>query len=77
MNDKKVKNNSLMKKIAIGFLSIFGLGVALVSIFVMVILFNTPHINPKNMVFAENSIIYDSKNKANIRQIHTKYVVFV
>ncbi|MEN2256940.1 hypothetical protein AAIB48_03910 [Paraclostridium benzoelyticum] len=47
MSDKKVKKSSLMKKIAIGFLAIFGLGVASVSIFVMAILFNTPDIDPK------------------------------
>ncbi|GKZ07154.1 transglycosylase domain-containing protein [Paraclostridium bifermentans] len=77
MSDKKVKKNSLMKKIAIGFLAIFGLGVASVSIFVMAILFNTPDIDPKNMVFAENSIIYDSNNKVTetIQGAESRYVV--
>ena len=72
-----MKKNSLMKKIAIGFLAIFGLGVASVSIFVMAILFNTPDIDPKNMVFAENSIIYDSNNKVTetIQGAESRYVV--
>ncbi|WP_250674333.1 transglycosylase domain-containing protein [Paraclostridium ghonii] len=77
MGDKKVKKNSLMKKLAIGFLAIFGLGVASVSIFVMAILFNTPDIDPKNIVFAENSIIYDSNNKVTetIQGAESRYVV--
>ncbi|GAA0712921.1 transglycosylase domain-containing protein [Paraclostridium ghonii] len=77
MGDKKVKKNSLMKKLAIGFLAIFGLGVASVSIFVIAILFNTPDIDPKNIVFAENSIIYDSNNKVTetIQGAESRYVV--
>lgn len=77
MSDKQTKKGSLIKKIAMGFLATFGIGVAAVSIFIMVILINTPDINPKNMVFAENSIIYDSNNKVTekIQRSESRYVV--
>lgn len=63
MSDKKKKKSSLIKKIAIAFLILFGCGVAVASIFIMGILINTPDVDPKNMIFSENSIIYDSNKK--------------
>lgn len=63
MSDKKNKKSSLIKKIATTFLVLFGCGVAAVSIFIIGILINTPDVDPKNMIFSENSIIYDSNKK--------------
>lgn len=63
MSDKKKKKSSLIKKIATTFLVLFGCGVAAVSIFIIGILINTPDVDPKNMIFSENSIIYDSNKK--------------
>ena len=63
MSDKKKKKSSLIKKIATTFLVLFGCGVAAVSIFIIGILINTPDADPKNMIFSENSIIYDSNKK--------------
>ncbi|CEO23770.1 penicillin-binding protein [[Clostridium] sordellii] len=63
MSDKTGKKSSLAKKIAIGFLVLFGCGVAAVSLFIIGILITTPDIDPHKMVFAENSIIYDANKK--------------
>ena len=63
MSNEKRKRGSILKNIAMAFLIIFGVAVAGVSVFIMSILMDTPDIDPKNIVFTENSLIYDSNGK--------------
>ena len=63
MSNQKNQKGNILKNIAIAFLIIFGVAVAVASVFIMSILMDTPDIDPKKMVFTENSLIYDSNGK--------------
>ena len=63
MSNQKNQKGNILKNIAIAFLIIFGVAVEVASVFIMSILMDTPDIDPKKMVFTENSLIYDSNGK--------------